>query len=1025
MTDKHPPKQPPKKPEPEAKPAYTPLAWSYPFSPATKEGAAAPDATDPMTYMKVLATAEDGFYPLGASGIWHGGIHFGQKTGEALKQDEGVRAIASGEVVAYRLDNECPALTYQDRRQALYSRGFVLIRHTLQLPPAPKKPDPAPAPSNAPPTSPASGANGTPPAPASAPAPAQAPAPSSPPPDETLTFFSLYMHTLDWKTYKAALDQPKTENADPKAPRLKPLPYWEADRSYRALKPNKQDLPKPKPINPDALGDDPSQQQGVDDALPEPVSGVRVRITPNGKLLGLLPEGTELTVNEADNGGRKGWVKITKIIKGDPVGPVVGQPPDVQLKWSYVFLSELEPIPQSGPVDKVVVLKKPYPVKAGDVVAHFGQYQRYREAKLTPPVPSRPLLHLEVFAGADLPAFIAKSQARAKELPDTDKPFLEVLAGAKLVTKVPDPDYTLEQTGLKLVPVGDPKSRWVKVQPKTVKMPAAQPEPVGPAGNGKKHKEKPPKKQAPIETPTGSPFWIDSSLGLVNQMTTAPVKGWKEFPLKVSQADGPGTDFRNVFRVVDLDKQGPQGSAREDKDASGKTKRWWNVIVGTKEGGTRQGWVREQDHPKVKLCSPWDWPGFDLVDNSSTKMVDMFKRYLFVAGLAMGEDQDNFKPSADALATSDLIQKLEKAIDANHDGKVTAAELAGAQTTQWLAEAISHMVVKSESEWGGNMGKWEDITPHMKLVPWKWVNEMERIKKLQWWEEVQGIDAKILPKEPKPWHFHPIGLIGNFMCEGGDCIPLVEAQRIALFISAAFENGNPKFDGLAGNFDGMGMSFGLIQWNFGMNTLGPVLKKMHDADPQAFEASFAPGTDYQTIWGAISGGNSAAQFNWAIAQQGKNRDNWTKTFKAIGSNEKFQGIQIQEAAKYHQDILRCLKFLRGLRPDLLESVQLVTYCALYDLCVQQGDLSKASHQIQERVATEKPSTQMDLLKIAVQERAKKASPEWVFDATSRRMGIIQQKPYPHPPTKGEKPAPRDNINFKLLNGKAERNVCGL
>ncbi|WP_431819688.1 pesticin C-terminus-like muramidase [Burkholderia sp. F1] len=768
MTDKHPPKQPPKKPEPDAKPAYTPLAWSYPFSPATKDGAA-PDATDPMTYMKVLATAEDGFYPLGASGIWHGGIHFGQKTGEALKQDEGVRAIATGEIVAYRLDNECPTLTYQDTRQALYSRGFVLIRHILQLPPAPKKPDPAPAPSNAPPTSPASGANGTPPAPASAPAPAQAPAPSSPPPDETLTFFSLYMHTLNWKTYKAALDQPKTENADPKAPRLTPLPYWEADRSYRALKPNKQELPKPKPINPDALGDDPSQpQQGADDALPEPVSGVRVRITPNGKLLGLLPEGTELTVNEADNGGRKGWVKITKIIKGDPVGPVVGQSPDVQLKWSYVFLSELEPIPQSGPVDKVVVLKKPYPVKAGDVVAHFGQYQRYREAKLTPPVPSRPLLHLEVFAGSDLPAFIAKSQARAKELLDTDKPFLEVLAGAKLVTKVPDSDYTLEQTGLKLVPVGDPKSRWVKVQPKTVKMPAAQPEPAGPAGKGKKHKEKPPKKPAPIETPAGSPFWIDSSLGLVNQMTTAPVKGWKNFPLKVSQADGPGTDFRNVFRVVDLDKQGPQSLAREDKDASGKTKRWWNVIVGTKEGGTRQGWVREQDHPKVKMCSPWDWPGFDLIDNSSTAMVDMFKRYLFVAGLAMGEDQDNFKPSADALATSDLIQKLEMAIDANHDGKVTAAELANAQTTQWLAEAISHMVVKSESEWGGNMGKWEDITPHMKLVPWKWVNEMERIKKLQWWEEVQGIDAKILPKEPKPWHFHPIGLIANFMAGCSD-----------------------------------------------------------------------------------------------------------------------------------------------------------------------------------------------------------------------------------------------------------------
>ncbi|EKS9884392.1 hypothetical protein BTK96_001305 [Burkholderia pyrrocinia] len=185
-----------------------------------------------MTYMKALATAEDGFYPLGASGIWHGGIHFGQKTAESLKQDEGVHAIATGEVVAYRLDKKYPELNYQDKRRALYSTGFVLVRHTLTLPPAPKKQDPAPTPSNGTPASPAStspngasapagasGANGTPPA-SAAPTPAPAPAPSSPPPDETLTFFSLYMHTLDWESYRAALDQAKAPGADPKAPKL-------------------------------------------------------------------------------------------------------------------------------------------------------------------------------------------------------------------------------------------------------------------------------------------------------------------------------------------------------------------------------------------------------------------------------------------------------------------------------------------------------------------------------------------------------------------------------------------------------------------------------------------------------------------------------------------------------------------------------------------------------------------------------------------------------------------------------------
>ncbi|KVC98355.1 glycoside hydrolase family 73 protein [Burkholderia ubonensis] len=772
MTNKHPSQQPPKQPASGPKPAkpapardqpaYTPLAWSFPFSPAGKE-----DAADPMTYMKALASAEDGFYPLGASGNWHGGIHFDQKTGKVLKQDEGVRAIAKGEVVAYRLDSKYPELAYQDKRFALYSTGFVLVRHILQLPPVPKKPDPAPskaAPASQQPVAPngasaPSGASGT--------AATQA-APASPPPDEKLTFFSLYMHTLDWASYKAALDHAGTAKSDPKAPQLKPMRYWEADRYYRVGDKDKQEAPKPKPIDHDVLGDlinadfDMSklspEQREADEAPPDPIPGIRVRVTPNGKILGLLPKGSELTVDESDNGGAPGWAKIGKIKSGQPVGAIAGQPPSEHLPWGYVYVKELEPVSQSGPVDTVVVLKKPYPVEAGEVIAHIGQYQRYREAKPTPPQPNRSMLHLEVFAGSDLPKFIKKSQARARDLPDNDKAFLEILAGAKLVTEIPRPDYTLEKAGLKLAPISDPKSHWVKVQPKTVTMPAAQPTPPDATGKGKS-KPKPTKKPTPIETSTGDPFWVDS--GLVNQMTTGPVQGWKEFPLKVSRANGPGTDFRDVFRLTDLDKFGVQNFAREEKDASGKAKRWWKVTVGTKDGGTRQGWVREKDHPQVNLCSPWDWPGFDLADNSAIKPVDMFKRYLFVAGLAMGDDQQAFKPSADQLATSELIQKLEKAIDRNHDGNVTAEELIAAQQTEWLAKAVSHLIVKSESEWGGNMGKWEEILPHMKLVPWKWQNEMERIKKLQWWEQIKGVQG--FPQDPVPWHLHPIGLVGNFL----------------------------------------------------------------------------------------------------------------------------------------------------------------------------------------------------------------------------------------------------------------------
>lgn len=772
MTNKSAPNNPPTPPAPGAKPAepaqsappaYTPLAWSYPFPPSSKD-----DVTDPMTYMKALATAEDGFYPLGTSGYWHGGIHFGEKTGKALKQSEGVCAIAAGEVVAYRLDSTYPELTYNEpkppERYALYSTGFVLVRHTLTLPPVPpKKPPPTPAPAGA------SGANATPPAPA--------PAPSNPSPDEKLTFFSLYMHTLDWATYQAAFDQPKAAAADSKAPKLQPMPYWQTERVYRALKPNKQDIPKPKPTD----RPDDKLTCDVNTELPGPISGVRVHSMADkkSKIYGLLPDGAEIVLNESDNGGHAGWAKIKEVRSGSPVGPVVGQAPDTNASWGYVSISDLQVISKSGPLDQVVVLATPHRVKAGEVIAHIGQYQRYREAKNLKPLPTRPLLHLEVFAGPELPAFIAKSQARAKELSDADphmeKPFLEILPGAKLVTKIPPPDYTLEKGGLKLVAVSDPKSHWVMVQPNTITTTPAQPVPTS------KGKPMPAAKPGQHETPAGAPFWVDSNLA--NKMTTGPVQGWKDFPLKVSQADGPGTDFRDVFRVADLDKKfGIQNLAREAPDANKKGHRWWNVIVGTKDGKTRQGWVREEDHPKVSLRSPWDWPGFELVDNSAVTPSEMFKRCLFVSGLAIGADQELFKTSADTLANSELIRKLETAIDADHDGMVTASELANAQNVPWSAEAISHLVVKSESEWGGNMAAWAALTPFMKAMAWKWQNEMERIKKLQWWEDIQCSNVNILPKEPKPWHLHPIGLIGNFMQSTCSCNKDITEEELDLIL---------------------------------------------------------------------------------------------------------------------------------------------------------------------------------------------------------------------------------------------------
>lgn len=678
-------------PSASATPPYKPLKWAFPFTPADKA-----DAADPMTYMKALAAAEDGFYPLGANGMWHGGIHFGQGTGAKLKQGDGIRAIADGEIVAYRLDSKYPEQDYQDGRHALYSTGFVLIRHRLQLPPAPPpKSDPAKGSATQPATSSKTATT------APLPTPNASTTTNKPAPGETLTFFSLYMHTMDWNSYQSAAEQAKVAQVDRFKLNMGPMPYWEGDRYYRVgdKAKDKQEVPLPKvpvpslrdAINRDVLGEFiqsdfkkvPEPEKEAKDAtpLPPPVTGLRIRDLPNGKIIGILPTGAELIVSDTDEQAKAkpGWVKIKAIKSGTPASAVVGQPVSPHAPYGYVFEKELDPIVDPKPLDTVVVLKQPYTVKAGDVIGQFGHYLRYPDAKLLPAKPTRPLLHLEVFAGPELEAFIKKSRERAKQLPAA-KTFLEILPGARLVADLPEPDQKL-QPGVKLVPLaGNAKGKWVKVQPKT----------AAPVHGGRHAK--------PVFNDAGTPVWVDGNL--VNMTATAIVPGWKDFPLSFSNAKGPGADFRDVFRRADLDKNGPANTAKDDKG-----RQWYYVKIGTKDGSTRDGWVCEQDHPLVRMCGPWDWPGFELVDNSSIMPIDMLKRYIYVAEqFLVDEDKTEFETSATAVNASPLISKIEKAIDANRDGKVTAQELKHAQETQWMAEALSHIVVRCESEWGGRPG---------------------------------------------------------------------------------------------------------------------------------------------------------------------------------------------------------------------------------------------------------------------------------------------------------------------------------
>jgi len=748
----HPPAAPQSAPT-STEPADTQLSWAYPFTPVGKS-----DATDPMTYFSALAKCDNGFYPMGVSGMWHGGVHFAAGSAEMLKQDSGVRAIADGKIVAYRLNTQYEETKYPNNiGLAHYSTGFVLVRHELKLPPVPPKPAPTQ------PEKPAAPASAPAPASTTATPPTPAPADNKPANDKPLVFFSLYMHTMDWKTYQKAIEKAKS-NAKPDPTLPTPMSYWEGDRYYRvgdkakdpqSVEKSKVPTPPPAtstdpandlPINNSNQGEVPPGNSDQDATPPVPQTGLRIRELPDGKskILGILPTGAEIIAGEGDP-KHQDWIKIKAVKSGTILPAVIGRPVSPQAPWSYVFKGELDAVVDPKPLDTVVILKEPQRIKAGEVVAHVGQYQWPMKASPVPPQPNYPMLHLEVFAGSDFKDFLDRSRARAKELNEKNKPLLEIEPGAKLVSEIPAPDQKLTQAGLKLVPMSDAKgARWVKVQPKSV---------TNVPVKGKQ-------KVTQHFTDVGQPMWVESSLA--NTISTANVSGWQSFPLDVSKATGPGADFWDVLRRPDLDKLGAGNIAVDDKGHH-----WWNITIGSKDGAERQGWVCDTDHPHVHFRSPWEWPGFELVDNGSVGPIDMYKRHVHASEQYLAdEDGTEFMGDAAKVNAGELITKLEKAIDANNDGKVSAQELKHALETRWTAEAVSHLVVRNETEWGGGLGKWEELTPLMQKQTEMWKTELDRLAKLQWWEQIKGVDG--FPSDLSPWHFHPIGLIGNFRC--GDCI---------------------------------------------------------------------------------------------------------------------------------------------------------------------------------------------------------------------------------------------------------------
>lgn len=127
---------------------------------------------------------------------------------------------------------------------------------------------------------------------------------------------------------------------------------------------------------------------------------------------------------------------------------------------------------------------------------------------------------------------------------------------------------------------------------------------------------------------------------------------------------------------------------------------------------------------------------------------------------------------------------------------------------------------------------------------------------------------------------------------------LEHAIEIAVRIIAQFETSYPQnnfseaYSKVVGNFDGQGISFGLIQYNFGQGTLQPILNSMIAEYPDDMEAMFGS-SDYSILCSKLAG-TVSEQISWADSitlSNGELISDWKEHFYQLGQHSHCQKLQ--------------------------------------------------------------------------------------------------------------------------------------
>jgi len=644
--------------------------WSSPFP---------GESPTAFGYLAALAEAGSGCYPVGRNGLWHGGVHFDDRTAAYLDQSS-VRCIADGEVIAYRIDARYPHSEYttgSSCRRAPFSTGFVLVRHRLQAPAIGEDRPPS------------------------------------------LTLYSLYMHLQDWAGYRAegapapppflaeTLYRIRTDKAtDPfRGLRVRAgAPGTQKHSSILALLPKgcrvllgEADSERPQwrrlatILEGRALPDLPAGEgwvfsgelQGTHDAdiflVGERANDIETGLAPgkglnlrrNGKpgapITAVLPQGALFTLGE----GSGPYRPLGSLVDSGDLAPLGSD--SLRNIHGHAHFASLESAGIRTPtLDRVQVLEQPWPIRAGELIGHLGLYQDHDSAN------PQPRLHLEVFSCDDVPAFVHQSRAWAARLPETEKTLLKVHRGAS-----------------KLIP----------------------------------HRADIDADHPPRPSDDGVTVGVDLTL-----------------PQRL------------------LDSLPTERRIRAGSTSASSLNYWWRLddLLADQTGKPIGGWLADQALITTRH-SPWEWEGFQLLEETSRPIGDL-AHALNASGYLSAPENSHYQALIEQTERSPLGACLQQLTERDSNGRLRPGAVAAALRKPWIAQPLSQLIIRHESEWfwSPEKEKWDELDTLMGHSPetpnLNWESEKHRIEKLAWWSELAGRYG--IGGDGVGWHFHPQGLLG-------------------------------------------------------------------------------------------------------------------------------------------------------------------------------------------------------------------------------------------------------------------------